>query len=106
MFYIAVRDVGRSSVGERLTLDQGPSSSYAAHVSGEGEAGAAPPTPPAIEDCRGQPADASWLKPPTAEPQPTPCTQTFCTPGRSVSRSSRDTMICAVNDSSFASPAR
>ena len=41
-----------------------------------------------------------------AVPQPTPWTQTFCTPWMSPAMSPDETIICALNDSSLASPAR
>src|SRR5215472_9143134 len=46
------------------------------------------------------------LKCTIAVPHPTPCTQRFCNPGMSGAMSVSDTIICAVNDSSLASPAR
>jgi hypothetical protein len=46
------------------------------------------------------------LKCTIAVPHPTPCTQTFWTPGMSGAMSVSDTIIAAVNDSSFPSPAR
>jgi hypothetical protein len=49
---------------------------------------------------------SQWLKWTTADPQPTPCTQTFWKPGTSGARSSVDTNMLAVNDSLFPSPAR
>jgi hypothetical protein len=47
-----------------------------------------------------------WLKCTIVSPHPTPCTQRFCVPGISGAMSVADTIIWAVNDSSFASPAR
>jgi hypothetical protein len=41
-----------------------------------------------------------------AEVQPTPWIQTFWIPAMSGARSSAETIICAVNDSSLPSPAR
>jgi hypothetical protein len=41
-----------------------------------------------------------------AAPQPMPWIQTCWSPGKAASRSDADTIICALNDSSFPSPAR